>query len=293
MESAFRNIGLIGRAEDERVMNLVEILVSFLQEKALNIILESSLAEKINHKQLQEARIQTLGEVCDLVIVIGGDGSLLGAGRMLAKYGIPVVGINRGQLGFLTDIMPQQMAFQLNEIFNGHYKIETRFLLLCQVRRDDQLIAEGSALNDMVLHPSEAVQMIEFELYIEGQFVYSLRSDGLIVTTPTGSTAYALSGGGPIMHPSLDALCLVPMFPHTLSSRPIVVHGNSEIKIIVGASRGLPPKISCDGQPGIQLDVGDVIYAGKKPHKLKLLHPLDHDFYEACRSKLGWSSKLT
>lgn len=293
MEAAFRNIGLIGRSEDDRVLVVVASLVQFLCEKGVNIILEPLLAEKLNVTEHQEARIQTMGEICDLVIVVGGDGSLLGAGRVLAKYGTPVVGINRGQLGFLTDILPQQMALQLNQILAGFFRIESRFLLNCWVNRDDQPIARGVALNDVVLHPSEAVRMIEFELYIEGQFVYALRSDGLIIATPTGSTAYALSGGGPIMHPSLEAICLVPMFPHTLSSRPIVVSANSEIKIVVGTSRGLAPKVSYDGQPGVQLAEGDSIYIVKKSHKLKLLHPLDHDFYEACRSKLGWSSKLT
>ena len=156
-----------------------------------------------------------------------------------------------------------------------------------------RIIGQGDALNDVVIHPGKAVQMIEFELYIEGEFVYSQRSDGLIICTPTGSTAYSLSAGGSIMHPSLDAISITPMCPHTLSSRPILVNGNSEIKIVMGAYKGEFSQISCDGQEGIPVENNDVIYIRKKPQKLQLVHPLQHNFYEVCRSKLGWGSKLS
>ena len=133
--------------------------------------------------------------------------------------------------------------------------------------------------------------MIEFELHIDGQFVFSQHSDGLIVSTPTGSTAYALSGGGPIVHPALDALALVPMFPHTLTSRPIVVDGNSEIRLVIGATGGGSPKLSCDGQKHIELQEDDVVYARKKPQTLNLVHPEDYNYYDTCRTKLGWGSR--
>jgi NAD+ kinase len=232
-----------------------------------------------------------MGEIVDLVIVVGGDGSLLGAARSLATSNVPVLGVNRGNLGFLTDISPDDFEKQVSDVLEGRYVVDKRFLLDVIVKRGGSPIAEATALNDTVLHPGKATRMIEFELWIEGQYVYTQRSDGLIVSTPTGSTAYALSAGGPLMHPKLDALVLVPMFPHTLSSRPIVVEGNSELKLVISENNETYPSISCDGQTSITLAPGDTITIHKKPQKLRLLHPLDYDFYGTCRTKLGWSSK--
>jgi NAD+ kinase len=241
---------------------------------------------------LQQSTVKMMGQSCDLVIVVGGDGSLLGAARELAQSSVAVLGINRGNLGFLTDICPDEIEQKVGEVLRGEYHTEPRFLIEALVKRDGEPIGSGAALNDIILHPGQAARMIRFELYIEGQFAYSQRSDGLIVSTPTGSTAYALSGGGPIMHPRLDALVLVPVFPHTLTSRPIVVDGNSELKIVVAERNETHPLISCDGQHQIPCLPGDVISIRKKPHKLQLIHPLSYDFYESCRSKLGWGSKL-
>jgi NAD+ kinase len=158
--------------------------------------------------------------------------------------------------------------------------------------RKGEVIGSGVALNDVVLHPGQFIHMLEFELYVDGYFVTSQRSDGMIVSTPTGSTAYALSGGGPIMHPKLDAIVLVPMNPHTLSSRPMVVAGDSEIKIIVGEHNSAVPLVTCDGQTHAEVGPSDEIHIRKKPHQLKLIHPLTHNFYERCRSKLGWGGHL-
>ncbi len=288
----FRNIGIIGRIGSAKVVETIRRLMKFFDEHAMNVILEDRIAEVIPGHNRQVGRSQMLGEMCDLVIVVGGDGSLLGGARKLAKYGVPVLGINRGKLGFLTDISPDEhMEEKIEEVLEGRYITESRFLLDAQVRRGGQPVATLSSLNDVVLHPGKATTMIEFDLYIEGKFVYVQKSDGLIVSTPTGSTAYSLSGGGPIMHPKLDAIVLVPMFPHTLSSRPIVVDGNSEIKLIVSENNKTYPHISCDGQESFTLAPGDMIYIHKKPQKLKLIHPLDHDFYQTCRDKLGWQTQ--
>lgn len=189
-----------------------------------------------------------MGEICDLVVVVGGDGSMLGAARALARHKVPVLGINRGSLGFLTDIRPDELEAKVGEVLDGQYIVESRFLLDAQVRRGIDSMGQGDALNDVVLHPGKSTRMIEFELYIDGQFVCSQKADGLIVATPTGSTAYALSAGGPIMHPKLDAIVIVPMYPHMLSSRPIVVDGNSELKIVVSPNMQIYPQVSCDGQ---------------------------------------------
>ncbi len=290
-KTGFKNIGLIGRLGSTRVVDTLKRLMRFLDEQHYQVIVEDRTATVLLGHGFQEANRKMLAEICDLVIVVGGDGSLLGAARAMARTGVPVLGVNRGRLGFLTDISPDDLEEKVAEVLAGKYTSERRFLLDAEVVRAGEPIGSADGLNDVVLHPGKSARMIEFDLYIEGQFVYNQRSDGLIVSTPTGSTAYALSGGGPIMHPKLDALVLVPMFPHTLSSRPIVVDGNSEIKIFITENNETYPHVSCDGQTHLVTKPGDVIYIRKKPHKLKLIHPLGHDFYQICRGKLGWNTQ--
>lgn len=287
----FRNIGLVARAGGEQALYSVRQLVHFLQQRGCHIIIEHTLQEDLGDLGLQAGTRKQLAQSCDLVIVVGGDGSLLGAARTFAGFDVPLLGINRGRLGFLTDVLPSELETRVGQVLDGEYTTEYRFLLDMEVRRRGAIIGRGSALNDVVLLSGDSVHMVEFELFIDGLFVYKQRSDGLIISTPTGSTAYALSGGGPIMHPRLDAIVLVPLNPHTLTSRPLVVDGNSDIRLRVTTHR-LHPLVSCDGQDGVRVQLDDEIRLGKKPQRLKLLHPPGHDFYEACRSKLGWSSRL-
>jgi len=289
----FRSIGLIGRLGSARVVDTLRRLKRFLLDKGHTVILEDAVAELLPGHQLQVCPRQALGEVCDLVIVVGGDGSLLGAARALCESNVPVLGVNRGGLGFLTDIAPDELEQGVGDVLEGKYMAESRFLLEATVYRGTEVLGSIAALNEVVLHPGKSARMIEFELFVDGQFVYSLKSDGMIVATPTGSTAYSLSAGGPIMHPKLDAVVLVPMYPHTLSSRPIVVAGNSEIRITVSPKNEIYPQVSCDGQEHISCVPGDTLIIRKKSQKLRLIHPLDHNFYAICRSKLGWSSRLT
>ncbi|MFA0813920.1 NAD(+) kinase [Microbulbifer epialgicus] len=288
--SEFQNIGLIGRTESESAVISLRRLMAFLERGGYSIVLEEETASAVVDHNTRVSSKDKLGELCDLVIVVGGDGSLLAAARALAKFSVPLLGINRGRLGFLTDITPDQVEKKVGEVLSGKYMAESRFLLDMSVSRNGKVVGRGSALNDVVLSPGEFIRMIEFNLYIDGQFVYTQRSDGLIISTPTGSTAYALSGGGPIMHPKLDAIVLVPLNPHTLSSRPIVVEGSSEFKIIIGEHNIAKPYITCDGHDQVVTEVGDTIRIHKKPHRLTLIHPIDHNFYETCRSKLGWLS---
>lgn len=290
--TSFKNIGLIGRLGSARAVDTLKRLVRYLDKRGLHVIIEDRTATVLLDHGQQEASRDRLGEICDLVIVVGGDGSMLGAARALCLSGTPVLGINRGRLGFLTDVSPDEMEVKVGEVLDGHFEIEERFLLDAQVYRNDMPVGAGDALNDVVVHPGKAVRMIEFELFIDGQFVYSQRSDGLIIATPTGTTAYALSGGGPIVHPGIDAITLVPMFPHTLSSRPIVVGGGSEIRIHIGETNEAYPHVSCDGQTRVVSKPDDILYVRRKPQRLKLVHPFGHNFYEVCRSKLGWSSRL-
>jgi NAD+ kinase len=287
----FRNVGLMGRPGNTSVVDTLEYLHHFLEGRGLKVIYDEDTALLMQRPGLQVCSRSMLGEACDLVIVVGGDGSFLHAARSLARFNKPVLGVNRGRLGFLADVSPDKIDAKVGAVLDGNYAIEQRFLLNMEVRSGGSPVGEGIALNDIVLHAGKSVHMIEFELYIEGQFVYRQRSDGLIIATPTGSTAYALSGGGPIMHPRLDAMVLVPMHPHTLSSRPIVVDGNSEIKLLICAD-DICPVVSCDAQTGPVLRAGDWVYVNKHPFKLRVIHPPGHDFYEACRTKLGWSSHL-
>jgi len=288
----FRNIGLIGRMGSAQVVDTLRRLKKFLANEGYYLIIEESMAALMPGHGMQVSSVKMMGEVCDLVVVVGGDGSLLGAARELAKSDVPILGVNRGRLGFLTDISPAQMEEKVAEVLAGQYIQERRFLLDVHIKRNGEPIGFGSALNDVVLHPGKSTRMIGFDLFIEGQFVYSQRSDGLIVSTPTGSTAYSLSAGGPLLHPKLDAIALVPMFPHTLSSRPIVVDGKSEIKIVISGGNEIYPQVSCDGQHHLPVAPGDAINITKKPHKVRLIHPVEHNFYEICREKLGWASHL-
>lgn len=293
----FSTIGLIGHLNNERAVYSIKRLIRFLQQRNKAFVLEAETAALITDATMVAAAqqvmdMEALGQVCDLVIVVGGDGSLLRGARALAKYQVPLLGVNRGRLGFLTDITPEDIENKVEEVLSGQFKSEKRFLLDMQVKREGQVIDTSDALNDVVLHPGKFIHMLQFEIYVDGVFVTSQRSDGVIVATPTGSTAYSLSGGGPILHPTLDAIVVVPMNPHTLSSRPIVVAGDSEISIRVGEHNRAEPMVTCDGNSHTDVQTGDEICIRKKPQLLELVHPLDYNFYQRCRSKLGWGGHL-
>ena len=291
---SFKTIGILGRIDSPQALVTLKHLKVFLEAVKVNVLVEQTSAQamhgvdSITLSGNQICTQKVLCEQADLIIVVGGDGTLLSAGRVAAQYGKPLLGVNRGRLGFLTDVNPSDLEQSISGVLAGEYKVERRFLLEVETNAD----FKGLALNDVVLNSGRTVSMVEFELYVDKQFVYSQSSDGLIISTPTGSTAYAMSGGGPIMHPSLDAIVLVPMFPHTLSSRPIVIDGNSEISIVPSSTSVAPPRITCDGHENVLLDRGSEVIIKKSQHVLELLHPLNHDFYQACRSKLGWGAKF-
>ena len=290
--SKFNKIGLVGRPDHSGVVTSLEKLVSYLNGKAVTIVADSGTADLMRNVTLEVVPRADLGDSCDLVIVVGGDGSILNIAKYVLSTKVPVIGVNRGKLGFLTDILPDEIESKLDDVLSGFCSVEERFLLDIYLLRSDECKYLGSALNDVVLHPGSAAQMIEFELFIDDVFVYSQESDGLIIATPTGSTAYALSAGGPIMHPSLDAMVLAPMYPHSLSSRPVVVGGDSQIKLTIPSIGSRQPQISCDGDLKYSANGGDQFLVTKKTVPLHLIHPPGHSFYEACRSKLGWGSRL-
>jgi len=291
MAAQFHRVGLVGRSRQEGLQELLDELLDLLGDRVGEVMLEDRLGA-VATRDCPLLTREEIGERADLVIVLGGDGSLLSAARTMARFETPVLGINRGRLGFLTDISPDEVSELVPAVLEGRYEREERFLLDVNVEREGKVVARADALNDVVLNSGTSAQMIEFELSIDGEFVYRQRADGLIISTPTGSTAYSLSGGGPIMHPSLDAIVLVPMFPHTLSSRPIVVKGDSLIRLDVLERNRIHPPVTSDGQVNMTARPGDAVVLRKKPHRLTLLHPLGHSFYASCRDKLRWSNAL-
>jgi NAD+ kinase len=292
MNAEFKHVGLLGRREHPGVSQIVADLLELLDERGIEVTLEDRLATLSHFEKRATKSRDAIGKSVDLAIVIGGDGSLLSAARTLVKHDTPVIGINRGRLGFLTDVSPDELNKQVSAILEGDYSTDSRFLLEVQVKRGDEVVGEAHALNDVVVNSGASAQMVEFELAIDGEFVYRLNADGLILATPTGSTAYSLSAGGPIMYPTLDAVVLVPMFPHALTSRPIVVQGDSEIRIDVVSRNAIHPPVTCDGQVSITALPGDSIFVRKKTGRLKLLHPPGYSFYASCRDKLRWSDAL-
>lgn len=288
MAQHFKTIGLIGKANHDATRGTVTALYAFLQQHGYQPIVEENVANYIKDVGKQVADLVSLAKCCDLVIVVGGDGNMLGAARVLSRYDVAVIGVNRGNLGFLTDLNPDDFADTLDEVLKGKYTTELRFLLDVSVMRHDKLKANNSAMNEIVLHADKVAHMIEFEAFIDGSFVFHQRSDGLIISTPTGSTAYSLSGGGPIVHPSLQALTLVPMFPHSLTSRPLVVDADSEIKIIVSKANDAQLQISCDSHIAISVMPGDELVVKKHDLPLRLVHPQRYDYYDVLRKKLHW-----
>ena len=234
----------------------------------------------------------TLGKNCDLAIVVGGDGTFLSAVRSLVEFDIPIMGINLGRLGFLVDISPDDIQLHLEQILEGNFVEEKRILLQAQVIRDGHVISEADALNDVVVHIRDVARMIEFKTYINDQFVNYQRADGLVVSTPTGSTAYSLSSGGPLLHANLDAIVLVPICPHTLSNRPLVVNADSNVDIIIGDSKQSTAQVTFDGQTAFDVKPGDKISIQRKQKKVRLIHPSNYDYYEILRAKLRWSEQL-
>lgn len=292
MSELFQTVGLIGKPNHAGANQSINALLTYLEKIGRRIIIESRVAAEIETDNHEVMDLVSIGKEAQLAIVVGGDGNMLGAARVLSRFDIAVVGVNRGNLGFLTDISPDEIESQLDNIFAGKYATEERFLLEVAVHRNGKLTSSNAAINEAVLHHTKVAHMMEFELYVDNKFVFTQRSDGLIVATPTGSTAYSLSGGGPILTPNLDALAIVPMFPHTLSNRPIVVDANSDIILKISGQNTESLQVSCDGHVVLAVLPGDEIHIHKNPAKLLLIHPEDYSYFNVLRTKLGWSNKL-
>ena len=288
MNNRFQRIGLIAKYGSPAVGDTLRRLIGFLGERGLAVTLDASAAEHLPDSPLPRVERPQLAEHADLVIVVGGDGTILNAGRSLADAGVPLVGVNLGRLGFLADVSPDCMTEQLGRILAGEYAREDRSLLHASVHRGEDTVSVSDALNDVVIHKWDIARMIELEVRIDGRMLHTQRADGLIIATPTGSTAYALSGGGPILHPSLDAMVLVPICPHSLSNRPIVINEVSEVEVTVHAGDYTQAQVTCDGQVNFALLPGDRVRIHKKAHNLILIHPPGYDYFEILQRKFGW-----
>ncbi|AEW44410.1 tmRNA [Serratia symbiotica str. 'Cinara cedri'] len=291
MNKKFTCIGIVGYPRHPSALETHEMLYHWLIAHGYCVMIEKQIAQDLRLKDVITGSITDIGQQAHLAVVVGGDGNMLNAARMLARYDIKVIGMNRGNLGFLTDLDSDSRLQQLAGVLEGEYIDEQRFLLEISVNQEQKQCDINHAINEVILHPDKIAHMIEFEVYIDDIFAFSQRSDGIIIATPTGSTAYSLSAGGPILTPSLDAIVLVPMFPHTLSARPLVISSDSNIRLKflqIGSNLG----ISCDSQISLYIQDSDQVLIRRSHFNLNLIHPRDYSYFSTLSSKLGWSKKL-
>ena len=288
MTSRFRHVALVGKYQAQGIRGELEEIAHFLVQQGLKVSLEQQTALNTGIAEFGALTVEQLGQDCDLAVVVGGDGTMLGIARQLARFGTPLVGINQGRLGFITDVNIGQYAEALAPMIEGDYVEEHRTMLEGGVWRDGACIFEGFAMNDVVVSRGTAASMVELKVDIGDEFVANFRSDGLIIGSPTGSTAYALSAGGPILHPGIAGWVLVPIAPHDLSNRPIVLPDLGEINIEIVAARDV--SVSFDMQSLASLTIGDRIQVRRSPNQVRFLHPRGWSYYATLRRKLHWKS---
>lgn len=288
-----RTIALIGKYHSPEVADSLSILARDLHDRGITVLVEEATANcseaPTDLRNWTIRDFAAIGEQADLAIVLGGDGTMLNAARHLARYRVPLVGVNQGRLGFLTDIARCDMLTCMDELLSGRFVRENRMLLVAEVLRGGECIGSSLALNDVVVDKGAIGRLIEFDLFIDNEFIYNLRSDGLITSTPTGSTAYSLSANGPILHPHVSGIALVPLCPHSLTNRPILVGDRSEIEIrIVHATDS---RVHFDGQVTIDLRPDDRVRIIRSEFSICLLQPPGYSYFAMLRQKLHWSEK--
>ena len=287
---AFKTVALIGRNESPGIANALVALGEYLRKQGCDVLVEKETAAINGVTGFPMADYPEIGARADLVVVQGGDGSMLSAARSLAGQDVPLVGVNQGRLGFMTDIASPKMIEAMSEILAGKHAIEERTMLAAEVRRGGMVTFATLALNDAVVNKGSVGRLIEFVVDIDGEFVYDLRADGLIVTTPTGSTAYALSANGPIVQPGVPGFALVPISPHTLSNRPIMISDRSVIEISL--KHAVEARLHFDGQLQCDLQEGDRVLIRRAEHTIKFVHPPGYRYFTMLREKLHWSEGL-
>ena len=288
-----KTIALIGKYHSQEIAESLRMLARYLHERGITVLIEEETARNLvsqtDLRSWASGSFSWLGAHADMAIVLGGDGTMLNAARQLARYRVPLVGVNQGRLGFMTDISRSDMLASMDSLLDGQFVPETRMLLEAEVTRDERVVAAHLALNDVVVDKGAIGRMIEFELFVDGEFIYHLRSDGLIVATSTGSTAYALSANGPILHPQVSAIALVPLCPHSLTNRPILVGDRNEIEIRI--VHGIDSRAHFDGQVTVDLKNGDCVRLRRSEYSICLLHPPGHSYFAMLRQKLHWSER--
>ena len=288
-----KTVALIGKCKGSEIAESLCLLANNLSLRGIRVLIESATAQNADAPETMRnwpcADYSTIGEEADLAIVLGGDGTMLSAARQLACHGVPLVGVNQGYLGFMTDIARSDMLSSMGDLLAGKFTAESRLLLDGEVFREGERIAANLALNEVVVDKGAIGRLIEFELFVDGRFVYNLRSDGLIISTPTGSTAYALSADGPIVHPGVAGIALVPLCPHSLTNRPVLVSDKNEIEIRL--IRASDSRVYFDGQVTFDLKVGDSLRIRRSEHVISLLHPPGYSYFAMLRKKLHWSEQ--
>ncbi|MCC7412092.1 MAG: NAD(+) kinase [Gammaproteobacteria bacterium] len=283
----FKRVGLISRKGDPKVRAIVATLAEHLRRRGLEVVLDDYSAELLGAPGATSP--QDSNDASALFIAIGGDGTMLAAARWLFdRPDVRLLGVNLGRLGFLTDLSPEQLPEGLDRILDGDYTEDERFFLECRVNRGADVVAHANALNDVTLLKWNTARLITFDTYIDDRFVHSQRSDGIIVCTPTGSTAYALSGGGPILDPALAAVGLVPICPHALTNRPLVVANDCLVEFVIRTTTPDLARVTCDGEGVIALEPEDRVSVRKAGRAIRLIHPAGHDHFATLRAKLHW-----
>jgi NAD+ kinase len=291
MVSRFRHVALVGKYQAHGIGGVLLEIAHFLARRGVDVSLDADTALATGINDYPASSPQELGERCDLVVVVGGDGTMLGTARQFAVNGVPLIGINQGRLGFITDISVNDFAVALGPMIDGDFVEERRTMLDGKVWRDGRMIFESFAVNDIVVSRGGTASMVELKIDIGNEFVANLRADGLILGSPTGSTAYALSAGGPILHPSIAGWVLVPIAPHDLSNRPIVLPDSVDTVIEIVAGREI--SVNFDMQTLASLLHGDRVVIRRSPYGVRFLHPLGWSYYATLRRKLRWHSGVT
>jgi NAD+ kinase len=277
MTARFKTVALFGRPQTEGLTTILEQISRWFKRRGCTVLIQPNRSKRA---------MQSVGRRAELGVIVGGDGTMLGVARTLAPLGLPLVGINLGRLGFITDIAFEQWEEALGAILDGDFEIEDRAQIQATVFRRGREIFDARALNDVVVSRSSRAGMIEIEVRVDGLFMYGPRADGLIIATPTGSTAYALSANGPILHPALQGLVIVPVAPQALSNRPIVLPDHCEVELTVVA--GKHPRVNCDMQSFADLQLDDLVILRRSPDSARFLHPPGYSYYATLRSKLNW-----
>ncbi len=287
MKSQFRHVALIGKYHAQGSRLALDNIAQFLNAQGCDVALEKDTASNTGMTQYPILDVAAIGAQCDLALVVGGDGTMLGIGRVLAKFGVPLIGINQGRLGFITDIAFDDYQTVLGPMLRGDFEEDRRWMMQARVMRDGRCVFNATAMNDVVVNRGATSGMVELRVEVDGRFVANQRADGLIIASPTGSTAYALSAGGPLLHPSIAGWILVPIAPHTLSNRPIVLSDSGEVAIEIVAGRDASANF--DMQSLASLMLGDRIVVKRSDYQMRFLHPKGWSYFDTLRKKLHWN----